>query len=49
MPNRQPRRPQKPVPVGRAEFGLWRLGVPRFDLHDPYHLAVNLSWFGSSC
>ncbi len=44
MPNPQPRRPPKPVPVGRAEFGLWRLGVPRFDLHDPYHIAVSLSW-----
>ncbi len=32
------------MPVGQAEFRLWRLGVPRFDLHDPYHLAVSLSW-----
>lgn len=44
MPNRKPRRPPKPIAVGRAEFGLWRLGVARFDLRDPYHLAVSLSW-----
>jgi inward rectifier potassium channel len=46
MSNRKPRRPQKPIPVGREEFGLWKLGVPRFDLRDPYHLAVSLSWPG---
>jgi inward rectifier potassium channel len=46
MSNRNPRRPQKPIPVGREEFGLWKLGVPRFDLRDPYHLAVSLSWPG---
>jgi inward rectifier potassium channel len=44
MANRLLRRPQKPIPIGREEFGLWKLGVPRFDLRDPYHLAVSLSW-----
>ncbi len=34
----------RPIPIGRAEFGLAKLGVPRFDLRDPYHLAVSLSW-----
>ncbi|HEX3574987.1 MAG TPA: ion channel [Rhodopila sp.] len=37
---------QKPIPVGREEFGLWKLGVQRFDLRDPYHLAISLPWFG---
>jgi inward rectifier potassium channel len=46
MPIRKHRRPPKPIAIGRAEFGLWKLGVPRFDLRDPYHLAVSLSWFG---
>lgn len=44
MLNRLPHRPPKPIPVGRAEFGLWRIGVKRFDLSDPYHLAISLSW-----
>jgi inward rectifier potassium channel len=44
MPNRKPRRPTKPIAVGHTEFGLWRLGVARFDLRDPYHLAVSLPW-----
>jgi inward rectifier potassium channel len=45
MPNRQRHEP-KPVPIGRAEFGLSKLGAPRFDIRDPYHLAVSLSWPG---
>lgn len=44
MPIRTHRRPPKPRAIGREEFGLWKLGVPRFDLRDPYHLAVSLSW-----
>jgi inward rectifier potassium channel len=44
MSNRDHRAPPKPVIIGRTELGLWRLGVPRFDLRDPYHLAVSLSW-----
>jgi inward rectifier potassium channel len=39
-PHHQP----KPVPIGRPEYGLAKLGVARFDLRDPYHLAVRLSW-----
>jgi inward rectifier potassium channel len=46
MQNRKPRRPPKPIAIGRAEFGLAKLGVARFDLRDPYHLAVSLSWPG---
>jgi inward rectifier potassium channel len=44
MSNRQPRRPLKPIPIGPGELGLWRLGAPRFDLRDPYHVAVSLAW-----
>ena len=44
MSNRMPRRPPKSLAIGREDFGLWKLGVPRFDFHDPYHLAVSLSW-----
>jgi inward rectifier potassium channel len=46
MPNRKPRRQPKPIAIGRAEFGLSKLGAPRFDLRDPHHLAVSLSWPG---
>jgi inward rectifier potassium channel len=46
MPNRKPRRQPKPIAIGRAEFGLSKLGIARFDLSDPYHLAVSLSWPG---
>lgn len=46
MPNRKPHRQPKPIAVGRAEFGLSKLGIARFDLSDPYHLAVSLSWPG---
>lgn len=34
----------KPIQVGQREFELFKLGVARFDLRDPYHLAVSLSW-----
>jgi inward rectifier potassium channel len=44
MSTRKYRRPPKPLAIGREEFGLWKLGVARFDLRDPYHLAVSLSW-----
>ena len=44
MLNTTHRRTPKPVPIGRADFGLSKLGVRRFDLRDPYHLAVSLSW-----
>jgi inward rectifier potassium channel len=44
MAERTHRRPAKPIPIGRPEFGLSNLGVRRFDLRDPYHLAVSLSW-----
>lgn len=43
---RAPTRQPKPVPIGRAEFGLAKLGASRFDFRDPYHLAVSLSWPG---
>jgi inward rectifier potassium channel len=44
MSERKHRRPPKPIAIGRPEFGLSSLGVRRFDLRDPYHLAVSLSW-----
>jgi inward rectifier potassium channel len=44
MSGRVRRRPNRPIPIGRPEFGLSNLGVRRFDLTDPYHLAVSLSW-----
>lgn len=46
MSNRTQRRGPKPVQIGPAEFGLSKLGAPRFDMRDPYHLAVSLSWPG---
>jgi inward rectifier potassium channel len=46
MPNRKPHRQPKPIVIGRAEFGVSKLGVQRFDVRDPYHLAVSLSWPG---
>jgi inward rectifier potassium channel len=44
MSNRKPLLQPKPIPIGRAEFGLAKLGVARFDARDPYHLAVSLPW-----
>jgi inward rectifier potassium channel len=47
MPTRKThRRPPKPIAVGRADLGIWKLGVQRFDLSDPYHLALTLPWPG---
>jgi inward rectifier potassium channel len=46
MSDRKPRHQPKPIPIGREEFGLSKLGVRRFDLRDPYHLAVSLPWPG---
>jgi inward rectifier potassium channel len=42
--NRKPRHQPKPIPIGREEFLVSKLGVRRFDLRDPYHIAVSLSW-----
>jgi inward rectifier potassium channel len=39
-----PRLAPKPIPVGREDLGLAKLGVQRFDWRDPYHLAVSLPW-----
>jgi inward rectifier potassium channel len=46
MPKRRSRRQPKPIAIGRAEFGVSKLGAARFDLRDPYHLAVSLTWPG---
>jgi inward rectifier potassium channel len=45
--SKRTRRPAaKPIPIGRRDFGLAKLGASRFDLRDPYHLAVSLPWPG---
>jgi inward rectifier potassium channel len=44
MTDKKQRRQPRPVPVGREELGLWRVGLRRYDLGDPYHLAISLSW-----
>ncbi|HEY5070924.1 MAG TPA: ion channel [Caulobacteraceae bacterium] len=33
-----------PMPVAGAALELRKIGVARFDIRDPYHLAVTLSW-----
>lgn len=44
MTDNRHRREARPIPIGRRDFGLAKLGVSRFDLRDPYHLAVSLPW-----
>ena len=41
-----PRRPapSRPMKVRDAAFDLHKTGVARFDIHDPYHFAVTISW-----
>ena len=39
-------RPPKRLAIGREGSGHWKLGIPRLDLSDPYHLAIGLSWPG---
>jgi inward rectifier potassium channel len=46
MPRQKFHHQPKPIPIGRKEFGLSKVGASRFDLRDPYHLAVSLPWFG---
>ena len=46
MPTRKHHHDPKPVRIGRAEYGLSKLGAARFDWHDLYHLAVSLPWPG---
>jgi len=41
---RRPKRPPKPIPIAMGDIGLAKMGAARFDVHDPYHLAVSLSW-----
>jgi hypothetical protein len=43
-PKKRSRRQPKPIGIGLPEFGISKLGVARFDIRDPYHLAVSLSW-----
>ncbi len=44
MPNRKHVRQPRPIPIGRHEISLSKLGARRFNLRDPYHLAVSLPW-----
>jgi inward rectifier potassium channel len=46
MTNRKHRHQPRPIPIGRKDFGLAKVGVPRFDLRDPYHTAVSLPFPG---
>ena len=42
---RPPKEPiSRPMRVANLAFDLHKRGVARFDLRDPYHLAVTLSW-----
>jgi inward rectifier potassium channel len=34
----------RPLRIRGANFGMSKIGASRFDFHDPYHLAVSLSW-----
>jgi inward rectifier potassium channel len=45
MPRRIRHQP-KPIQIGPSGLGLAKLGASRFDITDPYHLAVSLSWGG---
>jgi inward rectifier potassium channel len=38
------RRRAQPVVLKQGEINLFKLGASRFDIRDPYHLAVSLSW-----
>jgi inward rectifier potassium channel len=40
------RRSPTPMRIGREEFGMSKVGASLFDLSDPYHTAVSLSWPG---
>jgi inward rectifier potassium channel len=44
MPGKKIPHRDKPIPVLRGQFGLMKMGASRFDIRDPYHLAVSLSW-----
>ena len=44
MAGEQRRWRNKPIPILRGDFQLMKMGASRFDLTDPYHLAVSLSW-----
>ncbi len=46
MSNRKHFRQPRPIPIGRHEISLSKLGARRFNLRDPYHLAVSLPWPG---
>ena len=37
-------RPSRPMRVRSAAFDLRKTGVARYDLNDPYHVAVTISW-----
>ena len=44
MKSRKPDQVSRPMRVRNSAFELRKTGVARFDLHDPYHIAVTLSW-----
>jgi inward rectifier potassium channel len=46
MTNRKHRHQPRPIPIGRKDYGLAKVGVARFDLRDPYYTAVSLPFPG---
>ncbi|HVJ52824.1 MAG TPA: ion channel [Aliidongia sp.] len=38
------RRPHEPIPIRVGSLEISKTGTKRYDLNDPYHLAVTLSW-----
>lgn len=44
MPPRPRQRVAQPVQLPQSNVSLLKLGASRFDFHDPYYLAVSLSW-----
>ena len=40
----KPEQLSRPMKVRDAAFDLHKKGVARFDIHDPYHFAVTISW-----
>ncbi|MBS0643711.1 MAG: ion channel [Acetobacteraceae bacterium] len=44
MPWPRPYLRARPQPVLQSDLGLFKIGATRFDLRDPYRIAVGLSW-----
>jgi inward rectifier potassium channel len=44
MTRRRHSRTPRPIPIVQGDLGISKIGASRFDISDPYHLAVSLSW-----